>query len=92
VQLYFVCTSVLRRVFILGKETFARAFSAEARYFLLRTQKKVPKEKGAQSPRRSLTGPLRASKNRALRNSRDASHYSATRAMLRIIRAQTVLA
>ena len=26
---------------------FARAFSAEARYFLLLTQKKVPKEKGA---------------------------------------------
>jgi len=34
---------------LFNKKAFARAFSAEARYFLLRTQKKVPKEKGAPS-------------------------------------------
>ena len=65
-----------RVTFVLIKRNFARCYAAEARYFLLHTQKKVPKEKGAQSPRRSSTGPLRASKNRALRNSRDAPHYS----------------
>jgi hypothetical protein len=32
---------------LIYKKAFARAFSAEARYFLLHTQKKVPKEKGA---------------------------------------------
>ena len=58
------------------KKAFARVFDAEARYFLLRTQKKVPKEKGAQSTRRSSTGTLRFSKNRALRNSRYAPHCS----------------
>jgi len=53
-------------------------------------QKKVPKENGAQSTRRPLTGTLRSSKNRA--RVTEGNARGTTRAMLRIDRAQTVLA